>query len=287
MGQRSLTDMSDEFVRGMTHEQQLRLEADPAAFDQAFKSYWAKLTFQDRVHLWGEDLERHTVLLAFSKGRANSAGDVCNNGTGSLIDTGAAKLLVTNYHVYDHLKDLRDEDGESQILLFGAHGINGLDVSEAIVLGRDDQRDLAVLHIPERYVAGQGKTFFKCPSWPPPRPRPGMPGLVYGYPVEGRVPQGNTLGARPNLVVMRVGDAARDLFTLASDGDDVAMMVPEGAEPLTKFCGMSGGAVYVLDQEADSLVLAGFMYKASFKLDQILATYADHINADGTIRGRV
>jgi len=40
----------------------------------------------------------------------------------------------------------------------GAHGVNFLDISDAQVIGLDDQRDLAVLNIPEPYVTRQGRS---------------------------------------------------------------------------------------------------------------------------------
>jgi hypothetical protein len=110
--------------------------------------------------------------------------------------------------------------------------------------------------------------------------------LIYGYPVEGRIPQGDVLGARPNLVGMKVWDVERDIFTAVHPDEDVVTTMPEGAEPLTKLCGMSGSAVYVVEKSPDKLWLAGFMYKAAHTMNQVLATYADFINADGTIRQR-
>ena len=53
-------------------------------------------------------LERHTVMLAISRGSVVPAGDVAANGSGSLIDTGTVKALVTNHHVYSYFLTLPD-----------------------------------------------------------------------------------------------------------------------------------------------------------------------------------
>ena len=76
--------------------------------------------------------------------------------------------------------------------------------------------------------------------------------LIYGYPVQGRVPQGDVLYADPNLVGMKVWDVTPDLFTAAHPREGRLHDGPEGAQPLTKLCGMSGGAVYVLKLLANS-----------------------------------
>jgi len=89
------------------------------------------------------------------------------------------------------------------------------------------------------------------------------------------------LGARPSLIGMKVWDVERDLFTAIHADQDVTMTVPNQAKPLTKLCGMSGSAVYAVEKGADGLVLAGFTYKASHAMNQVLATYADHITPTG------
>ena len=199
MSQRSLRELVAEFLNGLTLQERLHFDANPNAFQPAIDAFLARLTPQERFGLMGEDLELYTVLLAFTEQAATVAADICDNGTGTLIDTGTAKLLVTNHHVYNNLSKLRFKNLESRMLMSGAHGARFHDISKAVAVGPDAQRDLAVLPLPETYVTRQGKQFFKCPSWPPPRPEEGINVLIYGYPVQGRVPQGNVLGVHPNL----------------------------------------------------------------------------------------
>jgi Trypsin-like peptidase domain len=282
-------ELVEEFLNGLTVRQRQQYAEDRDAFQHAVIRFIGRLTDDERhcarLSAMEETLKQHTVMLAFSEQAATRAEDVCNNGTGSLVDTGAAKFLVTNYHVYNHFKDLQLNNPESRLMMSGANNINYINISTVDPVDTDDQRDLAVLKIPELTVRQLGKEFFKCATWPPPRPEEGMSVVVYGYPVEGREPHGDEMGARANLLGMTIWDVTNDLFTAIHHSDDVVRTTPQGAQPLTKLCGMSGGAVYVL-REPEGLVLAGFMYKASKTMDQILATHAGHINADGTIRRR-
>ena len=127
-----------------------------------------------------------------------TAGDVAANGTGSLIDTGTVKALVTNHHVYAYFRERHAEDFRARLMMSGADDVNFLDISEARVLALDEGRDLAVLSVPPYLVARQGKAFFACKVWPPRRPKPGLLVFCFGYPGQGRVPDGFVLGVHAN-----------------------------------------------------------------------------------------
>jgi Trypsin-like peptidase domain len=230
-------------------------------------------------------LERHTVMLAISRGSVVTAGDVAANGTGSLIDTGTVKALVTNHHVYSYFKERHVEDVRAMLMMSGADDINFLDISEARVLALDEGRDLAVLSVPPDLVARQGKAFFACEVWPPPRPEPGLLVFCFGYPGQGRVPDGFVLGVHANLISLGVERVRADNFVIADIRGDAQHKTPEGREPLTSFGGMSGSAVYGFWKEDVALQLAGFLYGAH-GMSLRYATHADHLKADGTIRER-
>ena len=131
-------NMVAEFINGVDPPRTPALRGEPELL-QMIDAFLASLTPQEHFSLMGDYLEPYTVMLAFSEKPATRAEDVCDNGTGSLIDTGTAKLLVTNHHVYDHLRDLRFKNPESRLMMSGSHGVNYLDISEAEVVGLDDQ----------------------------------------------------------------------------------------------------------------------------------------------------
>ena len=228
-----------------------------------------------------------TVMLAIAQGRDLRAEDVISNGTGSLVNTGGGEFLVTNDHLYESFRSHREEDSSTRLLMSGAHGANFLDISQALVRGRDEGLDLAVLHVPSTDEYRQGRWFAICSPWPPRRPEVGMLATIYGYPGEGRMPQGGVLGARAVVVALPVASVSDRHFIVVDENDDSIRLTPEGAEPLTSFGGLSGSAVYVMTRETATskaeMFLGGFVYEASGSRALCVA-HADWINADGTIR---
>ena len=151
----------------------------------------------------------------------------------------------------------------------GRGGLGFLDISENRLASRDRERDLAVLEIPVSHVRRQGKLFSTWNTWPPPRPAVGMPALIYGYPGEGRVPLGDSLGIRPLTMGRYVASVTDRHFSLADIHGDSEMRTPEGATPITSYGGISGSAVYIIQSNSESF-LAGFVYEAAIPAQPIL-----------------
>jgi hypothetical protein len=123
-------------------------------------------------------------------------------------------------------------------------------------------------------------------TWPPRRPEKGMIGMLYGYPGEGRVPEGKVLAASPISIALPVVSVSDRHFVLFDERQDARVYIPDAQTALTNFGGISGSAVYVIPNRAainDAIGLCGFVYEAS-ESGAILVTHADHINADGSIR---
>lgn len=224
-------------------------------------------------HIWP-----FTVMLAIADEFDSSPTGVQTNGSGTLINTGPRRLLVTNDHVYQAFQDRHDASGAK--LLMSVKG-GFIDISDQPLVDRDPDFDLAVLYIPEELVFRRGKLFSPWPSWPPRRPEEGMGAFVYGYPGLGREVLEGSLGIRPALVGMKVASVGERHFFLADVDNDLESTNPLGAKELTSLGGMSGSAVYVLTQNKDDLLLGGFMYQANSL--GIIVAYADRIRADGTM----
>ncbi len=205
------------------------------------------------------------------------------NGTGSLVYTGTAPLLVTNNHVYDASERRCAESEGILLLMSGTGGKSFVDISDVQLISRDEDRDLAVLDVPVATVLRQGKLFSPWDSWPPPRPAVGMSAFLFGYPGQGRVAMGDSLGIRPLTLGRYVSTVSDRHFSLVNDRGDWEPRTPEGAAPLSDYGGISGSAVYVMTP-GPHLILSGFAYQARFDWDIIYVTFASHINADGTIR---
>jgi hypothetical protein len=239
---------------------------------------------------WGLKIERFdvfAVVLAITTTENPSANDVVANGTGSLVHTGRKELLITNHHVYNTFLLRREENPHTKLIMSGAHGTNFLDISNAEVLGFDKEAELAVIHMPGRYVVPRGKAFLRPETWPPRRPDVGMLAFFVGYPGEGRrVQQGGALGVSALTAGMRIVSVSERHFVVADESQDAHMFVPEGQKPLTNFGGISGSAVYAMRPNgttADDVWLCGFQYEEGIG-HTLMVAHADRVNADGTIR---
>ena len=204
------------------------------------------------------------------------------NGTGSLIDTGLAKILVTNHHVYEAFRSRQADSPDFALKMSGADGTDFIEISDLPVVGLSRERDLAVFSIPEANVLPRGKRFVSCTSWPPPRPDIGAPAYFVGYPGDSRKQFGDKVEMRPALFVTRVHSIREDRFILVDPNGVVEVQGPDGTDPLISCGGMSGSTVYVSIDER-TFCLVGFMCEQAFSMAAIRATFADCINADGTI----
>jgi hypothetical protein len=227
----------------------------------------------------------YTVMLAIADKSNPTPQGIIGNGTGSLINTGTGQFLVTNNHVYEAFEQRKADSDDIVLMMTGKSGMAFADISDVHLRSRDSDRDLAVLDIPVATVQRQGKLFSMWDSWPPPRPEVGMAAVRFGYPGQGRVPMGDTLGIRPLTLGGHVSTVTEQHFSLVNKLSDSERRTPEGATPLTSYAGISGSAVYV-KTPADTLILAGFVYRGiNMGLDTIFVTFASHINADGALRG--
>lgn len=168
-----------------------------------------------------------TVMLAIADKSNPTPEGIIANGTGSLINTGPGQFLVTNNHVYEAFQSRRAASPDIMLLMSGTGGRRFLDISQIHVRGRDKDRDLAVLDIPVPHVFRQGKLFSTWDSWPPRRPEEGMPAIIYGYPGQGRVPLGDSLGIRPNTIGKYVASVSDRHFLLADVNSDAEIGTPE------------------------------------------------------------
>jgi hypothetical protein len=241
-------------------------------------------------HQFAEMIETYaqpfTVMLAITTAERPMAADVITNATGSLVYTGQKELLVTNHHVYDKFRSLRQENHHTKLTMSGVHGSRFRDISDAAVLGLDNELDLAVLHVPAPYVFGQGKLFCVAESWPPRRPEVGVLTALIGYPGEGRRAEGGVLGVSPLSAGLPVVSVSERHFVLVDENQDAHVLTPDGQSPLTNFGGISGSAVYAMPRNFDPsgcIELCGFVYEQG-PGRAILVAHADHINADGSIR---
>jgi hypothetical protein len=222
-----------------------------------------------------------TVALAVADLSDPTPAGILSNGTGFLIETSGGKFVVTNDHVYGAFESERAAFPGRRLTMTGAEGLSGIDLTEVQVVDRSSDYDLAVLQVPGHRVREAGKVFFPWHKIPPQRPRIGMQAHIYGYPGQGMVPLGDTLGLRHCLVLMKVEAVCDRDFRLVDTLGDVETVAPDGAPPLTFLGGMSGSPAVAFSET--EFFLAGFLYKGSRDSKTLVVTYADRIKEDGTI----
>jgi hypothetical protein len=104
--------------------------------------------------------------LYFARSRTDAA-DVNNSGTFALIDTGARKLLVTCYHVWEAL--LKEQCNDPEVKMFLC-----VDSKPAIVfdppepIDADQELDLATFDIEKHLGTCDARRFYPAASKPPP-----------------------------------------------------------------------------------------------------------------------
>jgi hypothetical protein len=224
-----------------------------------------------------------TVMLAVMDKSRESPSIVVANGTGTLVDTGTSRFLVTNHHVYEVFRSQPAFSPGAALKMSGADGADFLDVSESPILGLSEARDLAVLRVEEERVLAQGKRFISYRAWPPSRPVNGTSAYISGFPGDGRRQESQNIRMRAALTATRVECVREDRFTLVDPNGEVGFRCPDGVDPQTGYGGMSGSAVY-LSADESMFRLVGSMFEATPSMVAILATHADYINADGSIR---
>lgn len=222
-----------------------------------------------------------TVLLAITTG--DDRPRVLHNGSGMLLDTGVAEMLVTNGHVYDKFLQLREADPTTRLSMSGTEGVRFLDISPAKVRGKETDPDLATLAVSRRQIAGQGKQHARFTPWPLRRAEVGMRGFLIGYPGDGLTVTGSYAGMRLLSFGMPIASSSERHFLLHDENCDIVRAAAPDAPPLTRLCGISGCAVYVWDAATDECFLGGFAYEGG-GTDIVFAAHADYINPDGSIR---
>ena len=228
-----------------------------------------------------------TVMLGITETEYSRPTDPLQHGTGSLIETGQNKLLITNHHVYEEFVKSREKNPFGRFVMSGAGGKPFVDISAAPCIASNEIVDLAVLAVPPSIVEQQGKAFYRAAEWPPRRPEAGMKVVIIGYPGEGRcVLSSDSLGISPLVVGRTVTSVSDRQFVMADETQDSYSHTPDGRPPLTSFGGISGGAAFSRLGRGDRIghyYICGFAKEEGFN-KTIFVAHADAINADGSIR---
>lgn len=226
-------------------------------------------------------LGKHCGALFFISS-PNPPIELLRNATYGLVDTGEKKLLLTCYHVWDLLQELRQIHREAEIAINLAPGLSPV-ISEAPVI--DSDRDLDIAVIDPKLQAGElgDRAFFKMTNWPQSPIQRGEAIAFLGYPEAGRVKYERHAQFRSTFFGLHVS-AVNDRSILLLNDDNDRRLVGLHNEPLEPALasGLSGSPAYRLGNKG--LELVGIV-RGGFSTDGLITmTQISFLNRNGKLR---
>ena len=240
-----------------------------------------------------EQTGKRVAMATFARGA--TADSIDNNGTASLIQFPAEKLVVTNHHVWDHFRQKHETDPDYRIALTGNGFTRPVDISDAALISESEQHDLCILSYPAERLEAIGKEYYLPPTWPPKRAEAGEDVAIAGYPGIRRSAEtvshpttGEIVSALRHeicllyLVVEAVSDSQIRLAFRSSNPETLML----SDHPMTEYRwgGMSGSLVYRYDRDDARFVPCGILHSAGHGINAVFyATHLDMVSEDGTI----
>ena len=236
----------------------------------------------------GQRLLPFVSMLVLLPDRNAGPKDVISNGTASFVDTGKRKLVITAGHVVDSFLEVRKTNPNAIIALSGGGDRAPLfDISAAEVLDHGKQSlDLAILALPNSgLIAHLGKSFFRSAEWPPVRSVVGAQAGGVGFPGLHREASFRGLEIRATVLCDSITSVSSRHFVLADEQlGRVAVKHSPALKDFGSYGGMSGCAVYILDDKGLPVQLAGFVYESGDGVSAtIFVAHAAFIKSDGRL----
>lgn len=224
------------------------------------------------------------VILAPSPDQPESR--IYGNATCSFIDTGSRCFGITNKHVVDEFRDLREENPSMNFQI----GSYLFDIENNII-DECDSPDLLTFEIAEDFMSRIGKSFCPCRSWPPSRAIINETIVFAGFPGQFRE-QISRDSARFGIVAMLelVLSSSENQFIIFLDRDNwILRFGTRDISELRNLGGMSGTAVFRIREinRIATLEPIGLIYAGGEEWNWQLAVHIDFIQSNGTIRSIV
>lgn len=209
-----------------------------------------------------------------------------SNGTVAFVDTGSAKLIVTNDHVFRRFKELKQEDPRLRMFVTGSTANHIIQLSEDYLVERGGQMvDLAVFCLPNpSQVQDIGKAYFSGSPWPPRRPGPGTSAVVIGFQGAHRLPVNGNLQINTTVFCDSISASSqRHLVFVDEDQARKTLKINAALTDLGPLGGMSGSPVFTVASDGKAMLL-GFLYETGEGSDAtVFAAHADFITPEGKI----
>lgn len=236
----------------------------------------------DRIN---HELLPYVVGLLLLPNSETGPTNVIFSGSGTLIDTGTRRILVTCWHVWRRFKEIAQKCPKVRIGMSRGIEREMANITNLELIDKDEGLDLAILDAGDPdLIAGTRRRFLECSSWPPPRPKVGEFLHAMGYPGCERktAPDLENLQLVTCTVadfIVNVGD--RNISIADEENIREVFGDRQSLQEGFRMDGMSGCPAYVI---RDSPELVGIVYEANEALNGIvIAVHADFIMSDGRI----
>lgn len=224
------------------------------------------------------------IMLAPSPNQPESR--IYGNATCSFINTGSRCFGITNKHVIEEFRDLREEQPNMNFQIES----HLFDIENNII-AECDNPDILTFEIAEEFMRRINKTFCPCRTWPPSRAIKDETIVFAGFPGDFR-DQISQSAATFGIVAMLelVTGSSKNRFFIRIDRDNwIRRFGTREISELENLCGMSGSAVF-REREINRIATlepVGVIYAGVEGRDWQLAAHIDFIQSDGTIRSIV
>lgn len=207
---------------------------------------------------------------------------VHNSATCSFIDTGHAKIGVTNQHVLEAYRKQKLTKPNVRFQL----GSLVFDAEERLI-DEHVNHDLAVFSVDEACVSRLKKQFCSCSSWPPQRARVSEIALLAGYPGIFRQQVSNQDVLFEVVLLLEVVKSSSDEhFTIFLDKANwTKQSGRRKISDLKNLGGFSGSSVFRLVEDELGAVVepVGIVFEALSEFGLFRARHMDLIKPDGSI----
>lgn len=219
----------------------------------------------------------YTVSVLILKQSDLTPDGIIANGTGSLVEIGESRFLITAKHVADEFSK------PDLVGVIGGHGAPPVDVSNWRIIDSDSRIDVATIEVPHAFDPGTiQKQFHKPDGWPPQRAQRDEVAVFLGVPGIHRRTKTDGVINHVTPFCDFVSSASTRHFIMACEGQRHVVKFDDKLPDFGSTGGVSGAPVFIYRKK--KLVFCGIIYegdeteKATF-----FAAHADFVKADGML----
>jgi hypothetical protein len=245
-----------------------------------------EITAEEATKILADRFRQHVGMLFLAPHNQLSSSSIRFNGTAAFIDTGSAKLIITNDHVFRRFTELRQEEPELRMFVTGSNPNMLIELSEAHLIARGGKdADLAIFSLGNPLqLEDIGKTYFPASPWPPQRPVPGTAAVIIGFQGVHRIAVGTNLQINLTVICDRITSSSqRHLILVDEEQARTIVKLNAALDELGPLGGMSGSPAFTVGPNGDATIV-GFLYETGEGADaMVFAVHADIVTSEGKI----